>query len=65
MKNPYELKGQTSKNRSKMLRNFKISGPGIIQVSILSKILPGMEKKKFMSKLQNMIEKESKSLLNK
>ena len=31
----------------------------------LSEILPGMEKKKFMSKLQNMIEKESKSLLNK
>ena len=52
-------------NSGKFWYNFKICGPGIIQVSILAEILPGMEKKKFMSKLQNMIEKESKSLLNK
>ena len=52
-------------NSGQFWYNFKISGPGIIKVSILSEILPGMEKKKFMSKLQNMIEKESKNLLNK
>ena len=52
-------------NSGKFWFNFKVNGPGTIKVSILSEILPGMEKKKFMSKLQNMIEKESKSLLNK
>ena len=51
-------------NSGKFWYDFKIIGPGIIKVSILSEILPGMEKKKFMTILQNMIEKESKSLLH-
>ena len=38
-------------NSGKFWFNFKVSGPGTIKVSILSEILPGMEKKKVYVKI--------------
>ena len=51
-------------NSGKFWYKFKLQGPGEIKVTILPAILPGMGKKEFMSKLENLIENESIKLLN-
>ena len=51
-------------NSGKFWYKFYLNGPGEIKVTILPAILPGIGKKEFMSKLENLIENEAKKLLN-